>query len=94
MICGPRGIIEQVKNRIKSYCWNLIEEDAISYLFKAYDKIKIELREGFKVGEWVSELKKAYKDNDENRIIKINDGEYLSKELFYMIKIEQGKNLE
>lgn len=31
VIVGPTGIIEQVQNRIKSYCWNLIEEGAISY---------------------------------------------------------------
>jgi ribonuclease Z len=31
VICGPKGIINQVQNRIKSYCWNLIEEGAISY---------------------------------------------------------------
>ncbi|NME70714.1 MBL fold metallo-hydrolase [Flammeovirga aprica] len=31
MICGPKGITDQVQNRIKSYCWNLIEEGAISY---------------------------------------------------------------
>jgi len=31
IICGPNGIINQVQNRIKSYCWNLIEKGAISY---------------------------------------------------------------
>lgn len=31
VICGPKGIADQVQNRIKSYCWNLIEEGAISY---------------------------------------------------------------
>lgn len=31
VICGPSGIIDQVQNRIKSYCWNLIEADSISY---------------------------------------------------------------
>jgi len=31
VICGPKGIIQQVQNRIQSYCWNLIEEGAISY---------------------------------------------------------------
>ena len=31
VICGPKGIIEQVQNRIKSYTWNLIKKSAISY---------------------------------------------------------------
>lgn len=31
VICGPEGIIEQVQHRIKSYCWNLVEADAIVY---------------------------------------------------------------
>lgn len=31
IICGPKGIINQVQNRIKSYCWNLIEKDSITY---------------------------------------------------------------
>jgi ribonuclease Z len=30
-IVGPKGIINQVQNRIKSYCWNLIEEGSICY---------------------------------------------------------------
>ncbi len=31
VICGPEGITNQVQNRIKSYCWNLIEKDTITY---------------------------------------------------------------
>ena len=31
VIVGPQGIIDQVQHRIKSYCWNLIEEDSIAY---------------------------------------------------------------
>lgn len=31
VICGPAGITEQVKNRISSYTWNLIEADSLSY---------------------------------------------------------------
>lgn len=31
MICGPAGIARQVQARIKSYTWNLIQEDAIIY---------------------------------------------------------------
>ena len=31
IICGPKGIAEQVQFRIKSYTWNLIDENAIVY---------------------------------------------------------------
>jgi len=44
VITGPKGIIDQVQNRIKSYCWNLIDEDAIIY----------EVREILKGGTYIS----------------------------------------
>ncbi len=31
IICGPKGITEQIQKRIQSYCWNLIEPNAIEY---------------------------------------------------------------
>ncbi len=31
VICGPKGIAEQVQAKIKGYCWNLIEADSITY---------------------------------------------------------------
>jgi ribonuclease Z len=149
VICGPEGIINQVQNRIKSYCWNLIEKgsvsyeireirgknniksvvlnsplweqeeenditgsnifeekdfhveyeilnhgtDSIAYLFKGTDKVKIELDKGLKGGKWVSELKNSYVRNDENAVIEIEGKEFLSKDLFHMIKIEVGKKL-
>jgi len=31
VICGPKGIAQQVQSKIKSYSWNLIQEGAISY---------------------------------------------------------------
>ncbi|WP_108801626.1 peptidase [Aquimarina sp. Aq107] len=149
VITGPKGIINQVQNRIKSYCWNLIDKDSIiyevreifkegeyksvvlrpplwskedeklvikntifeekqfeveyeildhktdtiAYLFKAYDKIKIQLSEGLKGGRWVQELKQAYEVSDEEKTIKIEDKAYRSKELFHLINIQKGKKL-
>ncbi len=149
VICGPKGIINQVQNRIKSYCWNLIEPgsisyeireikndnsiktvvlnpplweieeetqinnpiifksedfhvefeildhktDSIAYLFKAEDKTKIELDNGFKGGKWVADLKRSYEMNNHNETINVNGTDYLSKDLFYMIKKEEGKKL-
>jgi len=149
IICGPKGIINQVQNRIRSYCWNLIEKDAISYevreietsnkiktvilnpplwekeevsetnstvifkekefvvkfeildhktasicyLFKENDRTKIELNKNFEGGKWVSELKKAFKTNNENLIIATNEKKYLAKELFDMVPSQKGKKL-
>lgn len=149
VIVGPLGIINQVQNRIKSYCWNLIEKGAISYeireiitenhynsavlqppfwekeeektvseaiifkekqfsvtysvldhktnsiayLFKANDSIKITLSKDFKGGKWVSELKTAFKSNDENKEINVNGKLYKSKDLFDLIHVKKGKRL-
>ncbi|NQX86003.1 MAG: peptidase [Flavobacteriaceae bacterium] len=149
IICGPKGLINQVQHRIKSYCWNLIEEgaisyeireihennyikkvtlnpplweqeneenfssfkifeqnefyvefeildhkiDSVSYLFRAKDKTKIELDDGFKGGKWVSDLKRSYEMNTPNKIIHIDGIDYLSKNLYHMINIEKGKKV-
>lgn len=149
VIVGPQGIIDQVQSRIKSYCWNLIEEGSISYevreiseeghyrsallsppswqqlkvkeiksevvftekdfevrctlldhkttsvayLFKAFDKTKIELTGNFSSGKWVGELISAYENDFEDVEIGIDDKKYLSKELFHMIHTEKGKTL-
>jgi len=31
IVCGPKGIAEQVQCRIKSYTWNLIQEGSVAY---------------------------------------------------------------
>ena len=36
IICGPKGIAEQVQSRIKSYTWNLIEKGSIIYEIREY----------------------------------------------------------
>ncbi|MGY3795701.1 peptidase [Aquimarina sp. 433] len=36
IICGPKGIANQVQSRIKSYTWNLIEKGAITYEIREY----------------------------------------------------------
>ncbi|WP_299245615.1 peptidase [uncultured Aquimarina sp.] len=149
VITGPKGIIDQVQNRIKSYCWNLIDKNAITYevreilkedkyksvvlrppmwkkeeekivtkttvfeekqfvveyeildhktatiayLFKAYDKTKVELTDGLKGGKWVRELKEAYEAADEEKMLEIEGSTYKSKELFDLIHVEKGKKL-
>ena len=36
IICGPKGIAEQIQSRIKSYTWNLIEKGSIIYEIREY----------------------------------------------------------
>ncbi|KXX66561.1 peptidase [Flammeovirga sp. SJP92] len=149
VICGPNGIADQVQNRIKSYCWNLIEEgaityeireildqqsyksvvlkppfweqevmgsfeeenifiekdfnvefeildhktDSIAYLFKAVDKTKIVLENGFRGGKWVAELKNAFDENQAETTIQVEGKEYKAKELFPMVKKEIGEKV-
>uniref|UniRef100_UPI0025DD97C2 MBL fold metallo-hydrolase n=1 Tax=uncultured Chryseobacterium sp. TaxID=259322 RepID=UPI0025DD97C2 len=31
VICGPKNIHQQIESRLKSYTWNLIDENAIEY---------------------------------------------------------------
>lgn len=46
IICGPKGITEQVQSKIKGYQWNLISEDAITYeVREIIDKNKIHISE-------------------------------------------------
>ena len=66
---------------------------SIAYLFRAEDKLKINLKEGFKGGKWINELKSAFEQHDENKTIKIEEKEYLAKDLFSMVSIVQGKKL-
>ncbi|MBB6461966.1 MBL fold metallo-hydrolase [Flammeovirga kamogawensis] len=60
IICGPEGIIHHVQHRIKSYCWNLIEEGAITYEvreIKTNNTIKTAI---LKPPFWELENKKTY----------------------------------
>ncbi|WP_299213945.1 peptidase [uncultured Aquimarina sp.] len=61
VITGPIGIIDQVQNRIKSYCWNLIDKDAITY----------EIREILKDGEYKSAiLRPPIWGKEEEKVVK------------------------
>jgi len=39
VVVGPIGIIGQVQNRIKNYCWNLIEKGSVSYEVREIQKL-------------------------------------------------------
>ena len=44
IICGPEGIAEQVQSKIRSYTWNLVEENAVRYEIREildYNHIKV-----------------------------------------------------
>ena len=66
---------------------------SIAYLFKAKDKTKIQLKEGFKGGKWVADLKRSYEMNLTDVILDVNNVSYVAKDLFDMITIEKGKKL-
>ncbi|WP_292011231.1 peptidase [Chryseobacterium sp.] len=148
VICGPKNIHLNVRDRLKSYTWNLegdggggyeIREiispeeiniyrtrlpnlelelvgkqkvvyedsflsvdvaildhriDSISYLFKEKDSISF-TGEGveFKKGKWISELKAAFENNDENEEIEIEGKLYRAAELFHLLSRNDGYKL-
>lgn len=61
IICGPKGIAEQVQSRIKSYTWNLIKAGAIIYEIREY--VSEEKMIIFEVEPPVWELKKIKEVN-------------------------------
>lgn len=148
-VVGPKGIVDNVRNRIISYCWNLIEKNSItyeireilsnteyrsvklrpplweieeercisseqifeennfkvefeildhktasiSYLFRANDKVNVELPKDLKGGKWVGELKSAYEKNEGEKLLLVNNQYIKCKDPFYLIKKQRGKTL-
>lgn len=148
VICGPKNIHHQIEARLKSYTWNLIDENAIeyeireivskeeiniykirpphwnlefvktqnflfedeyvnvdfaildhktvsiAYLFKEKDAISFnENASGFKKGKWISELKTAFENNDEDQEIEIEGTAYKAAGLFYLLTRNHGYRL-
>ncbi len=150
VICGPKGIANQIQSRIKSYTWNLIDRNAIiyeirevisdseivifeirppvwelleikvikgntifeekssivttvlldhkiptlAYKFEEADAVKIDITSStFKGGSWVRELKEAYKNNGNTRLITIDKKEYRAEKLFHLLHIQKGDSI-
>ncbi|MFC3160844.1 ribonuclease Z [Chryseobacterium arachidis] len=148
VICGPKNIHQQIEARLKSYTWNLIDEnaieyeireivskeeinvyqlhpphwkleliktqnflfedeyvdvdfailnhktDSIAYLFREKDSVSFnESGSEFKKGKWISELKKAYENNDSDKEIQIEETVYKASDLFYLLTKNAGYKL-
>lgn len=148
VICGPKNIHRQIEARLKSYTWNLIDENAIEYeireivskeeinvykirpphwnlelivtqhfLFEdeyvnvdfaildhktnsiAYlfaEKDSVTFNENgleFKKGKWISELKKAFENNDSEKEIEIEGTVYKASDLFHFLARNKGYKL-
>ncbi|RXM49718.1 MULTISPECIES: peptidase [unclassified Chryseobacterium] len=148
VICGPKNIHEQIGARLKSYTWNLIDEnaieyeiheiiskeeinvytlrppywniefvktqnslfedenvhvdfaildhktDSIAYLFKEKDSVTFhENASDFKKGKWISELKKAFENNDTDKEIEIEGTLYKASDLFHLLTRNEGYKL-
>lgn len=148
VICGPQNIHQQIEARLKSYTWNLIDEnaieyeireivsteeinvytirppywnleyaytqhflfedeyvnvdfaildhktDSIAYLFKEKDSVTFhENASDFKKGKWISELKTAFENNDQDKEIEIEGTLYKASDLFYLLSRNEGYKL-
>ncbi|WP_294198034.1 peptidase [uncultured Chryseobacterium sp.] len=148
VVCGPKNIHLQIEARLKSYTWNLIDENAIeyeireivseeeiniykirpplwnleliktqdflfedeyvnvdfaildhkthsiAYLFKEKDSVNFnENGSEFKKGKWISELKAAFKKNEEGKQIEIEGMVYEASELFHLLTRNEGYKL-
>ncbi|PIF44367.1 ribonuclease Z [Chryseobacterium sp. 52] len=148
VICGPKNIHHQIEARLKSYTWNLIDEnaieyeireivspeeikvytirpphwnlewvktqnflfedehvkvnfaildhktDSIAYLFSEKDSITFNGEaSGFRKGKWISELKTAFENNDEDKEIEIEGTTYKSSDLFHLLTNNPGYRL-
>ncbi|WP_237274928.1 MBL fold metallo-hydrolase [Tenacibaculum ovolyticum] len=104
VICGPRGIIDQVQNRIKSYCWNLIEKDAISYEVREIltkNKIKTTiLNPPFWEKEEISETNSSILFKEKDFIVNFDILDHKTASICYLFKendktkIELNKNFK
>ncbi len=148
VICGPKNIHQQIEARLKSYTWNLIDEnaieyeireivskeeinvykirpphwnleliktqhflfedeyvnvdfaildhktDSIAYLFREKDSVTFnENGLEFKKGKWISELKKAFENNDSEKEIEIEATVYKASDLFHFLTRNKGYKL-
>ncbi|MDQ0780270.1 peptidase [Chryseobacterium sp. W4I1] len=68
--------------------------DSIAYLFKEKDSVTFhEEASGFGKGKWISELKMAFENNDEDKEIDIEGTAYKASDLFYLLTRNQGYRL-
>ena len=67
---------------------------SIAYLFKEKNTVSIDIAaSGFKGGPWVRTLKTAFETKNELLEIEIEGSTFQAKELFHLLKINQGDTL-
>lgn len=68
--------------------------DSIAYLFKEKDSVTFhEEASGFRKGKWISELKTAFENKDEDKEIEIEGTVYKASDLFHLLTRNQGYRL-
>lgn len=68
--------------------------DSIAYLFKEKDSVTFhEEASGFRKGKWISELKTAFENKDEDKEIEIEGTVYKACDLFHLLTRNQGYRL-
>lgn len=68
--------------------------DSIAYLFKEKDSVTFhENASDFKKGKWISELKKAFENNDADKEIEIEKMGYKASDLFHLLTRNEGYKL-
>lgn len=68
--------------------------DSIAYLFKEKDSVTFhENASDFKKGKWISELKKAFENNDTDKEIEIEGTLYKASDLFHLLTRNEGYKL-
>lgn len=64
---------------------------SVAYLFNENDSIQMNMHASpFQAGNWIQELKKAYKNNSGQKAIEIDGKSHLAQDLFYLLKIKKG----
>ncbi len=68
--------------------------DSIAYLFREKDSVTFnEYGLEFKKGKWISELKKAFENNDSEKEIEIEGTVYKASDLFHFLTRNKGYKL-
>ena len=68
--------------------------DSIAYLFKEKDSVTFhEGASGFRKGKWISELKKAFENNDLDKEIEVEETMYKASDLFHLLTRNEGYKL-
>ncbi len=66
----------------------------LAYKFKEHDSIKIAIQaSGFKGGKWVQELKDAFEQNENTKVISIEGNDYQASELFHLLHVQEGDSV-